>query len=99
MFCPNCYNTVILDRIIMTSDCMLFKGLCEITSVNLLQLYLIGTLCCILGFHALWESAAWCCCMPPGSIHLAGVEDSECTAPLLNRGVSLAIRNVLLKFV
>ena len=53
MFCPNCYNTVILDRIIMTSDCMLFKGLCEITSVNLLQLYLIGTLCCILGFHAL----------------------------------------------
>ena len=78
---------------------MLFKGLCEITSVNLLQLYLIGTLSCILGFHALWESVAWCCCMPPGSIPLAGVELNECTAPLLTKGVSLAIRNVLLKFV
>ena len=70
----------------MTSDCTLFKRLCEITSANLFQLYLIGTLCCIHGCHALWESEAWCCCMPPGSIHLAGVVDSECTAPLLTRG-------------
>ena len=83
----------------MTSDCMLFKGLCEIISVNLLQLYLIGTLCCLHGFHALWESEAWCCCMPPASIHLAGVLTVSALHPYYPGGVSLAIRNVLLKFV